>query len=450
MRSHTATMLFAITATMSALAATAVAKPIEGDYALFEDQTVKIRRNGPQWTCAVADGQCYPMTAANRNAYRVKGLDATLSFVAGRDDKPDVLEMTRYAQTVSMPRTVAGQSVATSPRQCTATPELLDELIPRLMILHSVPGVSIAVVEDHAVACRRQYGLRQAGTDERVDQNTLFEACSMTKPVFAYIVLQLVEQGRLDLDRPLVEYLDKPYLSDDPRHEKITARMILCHTCGFPNWRKKGEPLRVKFEPGTQFEYSGEGFVYLQRVVEHLTETTLEKHARRVLLDPIGMKSSSFAWEKPYEQLAAAGHDEQGNVKTAKPRFLEANSAASLFTTPSEYALFQIEMMRPDRSAEHSLSRETVKEMLTREFQADGRKPIKRCSPAVSDDVYFGLGWHIDATPLGDRIYHGGTNGSGFRCYNEFDPQRGSGVVIMTNGLSGDKLWEAVVERIAP
>jgi len=107
-------------------------------------------------------------------------------------------------------------------------------------------------------------------------------------------------------------------------------------------------------------------------------------------------------------------------------------------------------MMRPDRSAEHSLSRETVKEMLTREFQADGRKPIKRCSPAVSDDVYFGLGWHIDATPLGDRIYHGGTNGSGFRCYNEFDPQRGSGVVIMTNGLSGDKLWEAVVERIAP
>ncbi|NLE37437.1 MAG: beta-lactamase family protein [Pirellulaceae bacterium] len=450
MRLPISTVLLLITATMIARAATVAAQPIEGDYALFEDQTVAIRHDGARWTCAVADGPFHPMTAVNRSVYRVEALDATLSFIAGRRGGPDVLEMTRYGQAIPMPRTVESRPVVASPRRCVATRELLDDLIPRLMILHSVPGVSVAVVEDRAVAWRRQYGLRQAGTDEKIDENTLFEACSMSKPVFAYVVLQLVEQGRLDLDRPLVEYLDEPYLSDDPRHEKITARMVLCHSCGFPNWRKKGEPLRVKFEPGTRFEYSGEGFKYLQHVIERLTGTTLEKHARRALLDPVGMKSSSFVWEKPYEQLAAAGHDEQGVVKTAKPRFLEANSAASLFTTPSEYALFQIEMMRPDRSAEHSLSRETIEKMLVRAFKADGRKPVKRCSPATSDDVYFGLGWQIDATPLGDRIYHGGTNGSGFRCYNEFDPRRGSGLVLMTNGLSGNKLWEAVVERIAP
>ena len=112
--------------------------------------------------------------------------------------------------------------------------------------------------------------------------------------------------------------------------------------------------------------------------------------------------------------------------------------------------MFQIEMMRPDRSAEHSLSHETIEEMLARAFKADSREPIKRRSPATSRDVYFGLGWQIDATSAGDRIYHGGTNGSGFRCYNEFDPRRGSGFVIMTNGLAGNKLWEAVVERISP
>ncbi|MBN1587900.1 MAG: beta-lactamase family protein, partial [Pirellulales bacterium] len=280
--------------------------------------------------------------------------------------------------------------------------------------------------------------------------DTLFEACSMSKPVFAYAVLKLAEQGRLDLDKPLVEYLDKPYMPDQPRHRAITARMVLSHTSGLPNIRKPGEPPRVLFEPGSRFEYSGEGFKYLQHVVEHLTGEPLPRWIRRVLLDPVGMKNSRFAWDDRVGQLVASGHDAQGKPKTSGPRFRQANAAASLFCSPREYALFLLEMMRPDRSADHSLDQTMLDRMLARVSKADPRQPVKRLAPAVSEDVHYGLGWQMDATPLGDRFYHGGANGTGFRCYNEFDPRRGNGIVIMTNGIGGKRLWQEVIATVAP
>jgi CubicO group peptidase (beta-lactamase class C family) len=208
--------------------------------------------------------------------------------------------------------------------------------------------------------------------------------------------------------------------------------------------------LHTKFEPGAKFEYSGEGFKYLQTVIEHLTGMPLDRWMKKALLDPVGMKTSVLAWDPRRANLIAAGHNERGRLKRNKPRFQEANAAASLFVSPTEYALFQLEIMRRDRSAPHSLSRKTIRRMLTRNSKAAPRKPIKRKARATSDEVHFGLGWQIDATPRGDRFYHGGTNGNGFRCYNEFDPRRGSGFVIMTNSLSGNKLWQAVVEQIAP
>ena len=326
----------------------------------------------------------------------------------------------------------------------------IDVMVPRLMKLHHVPGVSVVGIEDHKIKWTRQFGVCEAGKDRKVRPDTLFEACSMTKPVFAYVVLQLVEQGKLDLDRPLVEYLDEPYLSDEPRHRAITARMVLCHTCGFPNWRKKGKPLRVLFEPGDRFEYSGEGFKYLQHVVEHITGKPLDEHMHNALFGPVGMKNCAVAWNDRVARLAASGHDDQGRVKKSGPRFMEANSAASLFCSPTEYAQFLLEIMRPDRSAAHSLSKKMIDQMLTRQSKVTPRRPIKRRSPATSADVYFGLGWQIDATPSGDRFYHGGTNGNGFRCYNEFDPRRGRGIVLMTNSLSGKRLWEEVIVAVAP
>ncbi|MBN2025041.1 MAG: beta-lactamase family protein [Pirellulales bacterium] len=333
-------------------------------------------------------------------------------------------------------------------------PERLDRLVPGWMAECHVPGVSVVGVEDGRIAWQRHYGVRRAGSPGKVDTNTLFEACSMTKPPFAYVTMKLVEQGRLDLDRPLVEYLDKPYLPDQPRHRRITARMVLSHTTGFPNWRPGGwrskSPLKVGFEPGSRFEYSGEGYYYLQTVVEHITGTPAEKLMKERLFDPLGMAHSSYVWEDRFAELAAAGHDAEGRLKENRPLYRRANAGFSLYCSARDYATFLTEMLDPDRSAAHSLSAKSLDAMLTRAVLAAGRKPVTRSGHASDEPVWWTLGWPVDAARSGDRVYHGGANGSGFRCYAEFDRRTRRGLVIMTNSLSGEALWRRVVDAVSP
>lgn len=331
--------------------------------------------------------------------------------------------------------------------------ETLDRLVPKLMDEYHVPGVSIAGIEDRLIAWDRQYGVLRAGATDKVDRETVFEACSMSKTPLAYLALKLVEQGKLDLDKPLVEYLDKPYLSNESLHRHITARMAVSHTSGFPNWRdggwRRGGPLPVLFEPGTKFGYSGEGFLYLQRVVEHITGTPWNEYAQQELFQPLGITISCYVWEERFDKLAAAGHDREGKVKQNRSLFRHANAGYSLYCTPLEYAKYLVEIIKEDRSAEHSLSAEWIDAMLTRTTKATGREPIKRSGKTVCDTVYWGLGWAMNETANGDRIYHGGSNGTGFRCYCEFDRRQGRGIVIMTNAIGGKELWQRVIAAVA-
>src|SRR4030095_1153264 len=126
-------------------------------------------------------------------------------------------------------------------------------------------------IRDGKIIWNHAFGVKNASTREPVDDNTVFEAASLSKPVMAYAALKLVDAGKLDLDKPLAQYLEKPYLEGDDRLNLITARRVLTHTTGFPNWRQQGQPLKIVFPPGERFSYSGEGFVYLQKVIERLT-----------------------------------------------------------------------------------------------------------------------------------------------------------------------------------
>jgi CubicO group peptidase (beta-lactamase class C family) len=112
------------------------------------------------------------------------------------------------------------------------------------------------------------FGVKDAARREPVDAETVFEAASLSKSVFAYGVLALCHAGLLDLDTPLTHYLPDRSLCRDPRLEAITARTVLSHTTGFPNWRQRGKPLTIDRVPGESFGYSGDGYLYLQRVVE--------------------------------------------------------------------------------------------------------------------------------------------------------------------------------------
>lgn len=148
---------------------------------------------------------------------------------------------------------------------------VLENALPSLMRAAEIPGLSIAVVRDGAVPWTRGFGVKKAGTSQPVTPATVFEGASFSKPLFACGALRLVHDGLLDLDIPLTAYLPDRSFCDDPRLAEISARMVLCHTTGFPNWRRRGKPLSIDRAPGETFGYSGEGYIYLQKAVERIT-----------------------------------------------------------------------------------------------------------------------------------------------------------------------------------
>ncbi len=134
-----------------------------------------------------------------------------------------------------------------------------------------VPGLSIVLIKDAKIACRKGFGVKDGASKETVDADTMFEAASMSKPVFAYAVMKLCEKGVMNLDTPLTKYTSERVVEGDSRLDLITARHVLSHTSGFQNWRSEKDRLRIHFSSGEKYLYSGEGYSYLQSVVTHLT-----------------------------------------------------------------------------------------------------------------------------------------------------------------------------------
>ena len=332
-----------------------------------------------------------------------------------------------------------------------ATLATVERLVPMLMKEHRVPAVSIALVKDRRVVFTKAWGVADARTGAPATTATLFEAASMTKPAFAYVALKLAGEGRLDLDRPLAEVVDLPAVPGPPELSRITPRMVLAHTSGLPNWRPGGEerdgPLPVLFEPGSRFGYSGEAFFLLQRAVEKVTGTPLAELAEGALFAPLGMERASFAWAPKLDSALATGHDEDGTPK-ARARYRHANAAYTLVTTAPDYARFLTALLDPEAFGQKALSRAGVEAMLRRAVRADARDPIERPGRARGSAVFWGLGWGINETPGGDVVYHSGANQTGFRCYSQLSPSRGTGIVILTNGLGGGALWTRLVAAI--
>ncbi|MBE7559712.1 beta-lactamase family protein [bacterium] len=304
------------------------------------------------------------------------------------------------------------------------------------MARYNVPGVGIAVIRNRRTVWHAELGVRAATGDEPITEDSVFEACSMSKALFAYAVLKLVEEGRLDLDRPLDAYLPSPYLPDQPEAGRITARMVLAHTTGLPNWRPggwlRGGPLKLIARPGEKWTYSGEGFTYLQAVVEHLTGEAINDWMQHVLMRPLGMARSSYEWRDEYETSYAMGHNREGELKNFA-HYRRGNTAFSLYTTPVEYSRLLCAMMAPRPRGAHMLSNAMREAMLVPQSRKD---ETTRC----------GLAWHIHEGEDGRYYFHGGANGAGFRCISRFDPTDGSGIVVMTNSDSGVEVYKRVVE----
>ena len=332
-----------------------------------------------------------------------------------------------------------------------STVATIERLTPLLMAELHVPGVSIALVRDRKVAWTKSWGVADAQTGTPVTGETLFEAASMTKPVFAVSVLKLVEQGKIDLDRPLAEYVTPPAVPPQPERLRITPRMVLSHTSGLPNWRKGGEerdgPLPVLFAPGSKFSYSGEAIYQLQRAVEKVTGEPLEEYARRTLFAPLGMNGTSYVWKAELDPRLASGHKADGTF-LARARYTHANAAYTLVTTAPDYARLLVALLDPEGTSPSGLSRASVASMLRHEVRVDVREPMERPGRAKGVEVFWGLGWSLNTTAAGDVVHHSGANSTGFRSFGQFSPARGSGLVILTNGLSGGELWTRLVSAV--
>ncbi|NIM12137.1 MAG: serine hydrolase [Candidatus Aminicenantes bacterium] len=223
----------------------------------------------------------------------------------------------------------------------------IKKAVTGLMEKEEIPGLSMTIIKDGKLWWPEGFGVKSTESGEPVTADTVFEACSLSKPVFAYAALKLVEEGKLDLDTPLVNYvpemsyLEKEFLNgkiEDQRFKKITARHVLTHTTGFPNWRSK-KTINIQFEPGEKFSYSGEGFVYLQKVVEKITGKPLDDLMMEYVFQPLGMIHSSYVWQEEYENLAASAHSGFGFGKPLR-KSKKANGAASLYTTAPDFARF--------------------------------------------------------------------------------------------------------------
>lgn len=295
---------------------------------------------------------------------------------------------------------------------------------------NNVPAVGIGIIEEGKIKYVKVFGELKKGLP--VPDNTIFNVASMTKPVVAMLTLKLVEAGLWDLDEPLFHYWVDPDVANDPLNKKLTSRHILTHQAGFVNWRrqKPDNKLSFDFEPGTKYQYSGEGFMYLGTALERKFKKSLTELADSILFKPLGMKDSRFYWDKNMnESRFAFWHDSKGDIyepSTSKNRGV--NAAGSLITTIEDYCKFGIDVINGA-----SLSSDIYNDMITPHVK-------------LSEHDARGLGWGVESDlPNGEYALQHAGGDMGVQTMSIFLPISKRGIVILTNGDNGMFVFRNII-----
>jgi CubicO group peptidase (beta-lactamase class C family) len=357
----------------------------------------------------------------------------------------------------------AGQTATRSVGSVWVLPEQLT--LQEWLAWSMVPGMSAALRS----ATRTTYavaGVRAAGTQRLVDERTIFEAASLSKPVFAFAVLQLAERGALNLDKPLQSYLPAPYPIDDPRAASITARQVLSHSTGLQNWRfREDQNLKLAFAPGSAFSYSGEGFFYLQTVVEHIVGTGIADFLEQTVLRPLGMHDSSYVWRSDFAARLALPHDDDGQpsetrTKSLGEQLLRKSAASgkplSQWTTADSIAVLP-GLDPPQKplpvftfpNVAYSLLTTAADYLRFLDALPDAKALgmfVKQI--AVNPGISWGLGVGLDTRNDRTMPFHWGNN-DGFKNFFIVDAALANAVVAFSNGDRGLNVVERVAEETA-
>lgn len=299
----------------------------------------------------------------------------------------------------------------------------VDEFVQSYQKLYGIPGVSLALIKDGKVVYHKTYGDKNAATHEKVDDNTLFEAASVTKPVFSFAVQRLAERGIINLDKPLYLYLPYPDIAHDERYKLITARHVLTHRTGFPNWRSMNADgkLNIMFTPGTSYNYSGEGFEYLKLVVQKITGKNVEQILKEEVIEPMGLYHTFFSANDSLKAVKSNGHFNMMPTPVDMPE--APGMAWSMHTEAQIFTRFMLYMLE-----QKGLKPQTYDTMFSKhsEFKMDPGDELPRYPG------YMGMSLEIRETPFGKSFGHGGNNGD-FLCHFEVYKDLKAGYVVFTN-----------------
>lgn len=320
------------------------------------------------------------------------------------------------------------------------------------MAHHRVPGVSAAYFDEGEIVWARAWGVKDSATGEPLTTETLFQAASISKPVTALTMLTLVEDGTLDLNGNVNDYMTRWRLPDNDftRRQPVTLKMVAAHGAGLtvrgflgyaadaplPTTLQildgeppaNSDPVRVSALPGSIPRYSGGGYVMLGLLLEDVVGAPLAEIARTRVLRPAGMRRSLYAMPLPAEREAEATtvHDADGRPVVGRYHLYPEMGAGGLWTTPTDLARLAIAVQRSSAGAPDGiLSPEMTRQMLTSWW---GNR---------------GLGFSLDSGEAGVTAFrHGGAN-KGIRNLL-FAHVAGDGMVVMTNGVNGGQLWREI------
>ena len=295
---------------------------------------------------------------------------------------------------------------------------------------HRIPALGIGYIHDGKIQEATVYGNDKNGGS--YPANTVFNVASLTKPVTAMVALKLIDAGKWSLDEPVCTYWTDPDIAHDPRREQLTTRHILSHQSGFPNWRRDHPDgkLAFAFDPGTQYQYSGEGFEYLRKALERAFGKTLGRLADELIFQPLGMRDTRFVWDSTMDEARFAHWHKQDGTLYETQKNTSANGADDLLTTVGDYSRFMLYVLN---GAE--LKDGLYREMISEQVRIKPRK-------------YFGIGWWVDeGVDNGEHVLVHGGDDIGVHTIAFILPGSGRGLLIFTNCDNGTDIYMPVIEH---